>query len=107
MEKKYKFLPQVNAEKGLEITEKIVGKYPCPCCSNITFPVPEKEAVAYICPVCYWENDVFILNDDEPSDENHGISLNAARDNYKRFGACCESMIRYVRKPTSEEKTDK
>ena len=27
---------------------------------QITLPVPPEEAVAYICPVCWWENDVFI-----------------------------------------------
>ena len=48
------------------------GRYPCPCCGQITLPVPPEEAVAYICPVCWWENDVFISSDNEPSDENHG-----------------------------------
>ena len=51
------------------------GRYPCPCCGQITLPVPPEEAVAYICPVCWWENDVFISSDNEPSDENHGLTL--------------------------------
>ena len=51
-------------------------KYSCPCCGYYTFPVPADQAVAYICPVCFWENDVFIESDDEPSDENHGLTLN-------------------------------
>ena len=31
--------------------------YPCPCCGFLTLPVPREEAIAYICPVCFWEND--------------------------------------------------
>lgn len=34
-------------------------KYPCPCCGNLTLPVKPEDAVAFICPVCFWENDVF------------------------------------------------
>ena len=79
------------------------GKYPCPCCKHITFPVPSDEAVAYICPVCYWENDVFITKDDEASDENNGMTLNEARRNFKQFGACSVNMLKYVREPLPEE----
>ena len=63
-------------------------KYPCPCCGYLTYPVPREDAIAYICPVCFWENDVFVTSDDEPSDENHGISLRTAQENYRSFGAC-------------------
>jgi len=34
------------------------------------------------------ENDVFTADDDEPSDENHGLSLNRARKNYIAHGIC-------------------
>ena len=51
-------------------------KYKCPCCGEKTYPVPVNEAIAYICCDCRWENDVFLKSDDEPSDANHGISLN-------------------------------
>ena len=78
-------------------------KYKCPCCGCYTFPVPASVAVAYGCPVCYWENDVFINSDDEPSDENHGMTLNQARENYRSFGACDKSMLVYVRRPKADE----
>ena len=58
--------------------------YKCLCCGLETLPVPPEEAIAFICPVCWWENDVFIKSDDEPSDENKGITLNEARANYKK-----------------------
>ena len=44
------------------------GSYPCPCCGCLTFPVPKEEAIAYICPVCFWENDVFDPDEDAPSE---------------------------------------
>lgn len=78
-------------------------RYPCPCCGYLTYPVPREEAIAYICPVCFWENDVFVTSDDEPSDENHGSSLRKARENYRSFGACAHTMLRYVREPKPEE----
>ena len=62
-------------------------KYACPCCGYKTLPVPIKEATAYICPVCFWENDIFIQSLDEPSDENHQLTLRKARENFKKFGA--------------------
>ena len=42
---------------------------------------------------------------DEPSDSNHGITLNEAKFNYLRFGACEEGMLRYVRPPQNDEKS--
>lgn len=78
-------------------------KYPCPCCGCLTLPVPPQDAVAYICPVCFWENDVFIKSDSEPSDENHGITLQKARENYRKTGASCPHMHKFVRLPKPEE----
>lgn len=57
-------------------------KYQCPCCECFTYNVPPKEDCGYICPVCFWENDPFITSDSDPSDLNHGITLNEAKNNY-------------------------
>lgn len=62
--------------------------FKCLCCGNDTLPVPAEEALAYICPVCWWENDVFVNSPDEPSDENHGMTLLEARENYIKYGIC-------------------
>lgn len=62
--------------------------YKCLCCGNKTLPVPAEEAIAYICPVCWWENDVFLNSPDEPSDENHGMTLWEAHENYIKYGIC-------------------
>lgn len=77
--------------------------YPCPCCGYLTFPVPAAEAIAYICPVCFWENDVFIQSADEPSDENRGLTLKEAQLNYRRLGAVRKEFLGYVRKPSLSE----
>lgn len=62
--------------------------YKCKCCGHEPLPVQPEDAVAYICPICWWENDVFTADDDEPSDENHGLTLNEGRKNYKQYGIC-------------------
>jgi len=104
---KYFYLPKAASGQspvaGPGTVKEQKGKYPCPCCGYITLPAPQEEAIAYICPVCFWENDVFVKSDDEPSDENHGMTLNEARENYRIIGACTEKMRIHVRKPLPEE----
>lgn len=79
--------------------------YQCPCCHFYTLPVPADCALAHICPVCFWENDVFIQSEDEPSDENGGMTLREGQRNFRAFGACQRDLVKYVRPPTEEEKT--
>ena len=62
--------------------------YPCKCCNHPTLPCPSADAVAFICPICFWENDVFIANDQEPSDENRGLTLSEGRQNFRQYGIC-------------------
>lgn len=102
-----------------------MGKFACPCCGCLTLA----ERGAYdICPVCFWEDDAYIVIDggeikgvrfdkevcdddllDVPSGANHGLTLREGRDNYRRLGACEESMRMNVRKPRRSEllKTEK
>jgi 8-oxo-dGTP pyrophosphatase MutT (NUDIX family) len=63
---------------------------------------PEKEA-GFICPVCFWENDLRMASDTEPSECNHGITLKEARENYLAFHASERNMLPYVRPPRPEE----
>ena len=64
-------------------------KYQCPCCSYFTYNVPPAEDWGF---------------NDDPSGSNHGITLNEAKSNYLKFGACEEEMLQYVRPPKSSEK---
>ena len=79
------------------------GIYPCPCCGYLTFPVPKEEAIAYICLVCFWENDVFDPGEDDPSDENGGMTLRQGRENFKQYGAVRPDLVQYVRPPRPGE----
>ena len=78
------------------------GDLPCPCCGYITIPAGG-QYTAYICPVCFWEMDCFIQSDDEPSDQNHGLTLNQCRDNYKTYGAAQARLRQYCRPPRPYE----
>lgn len=78
-------------------------KYQCPCCEFYTYPIPPKDDVGYICPICFWENDAFLNSDTEPSKCNHGITLQDAKTNFKKFNACEFDMIPYVRPPKDDE----
>lgn len=104
MDKKFHYLPEVTT--GINADAHVTPQkteYPCPCCGYFTFPVPQNQALAYICPVCYWENDLFINDADEKSDENHGLTLNEAQKNYKKFGAVRPDFLKYVRNPLPDE----
>ena len=83
--------------------EEPAGRYACPCCGYLTFRIPIKAAVAFICPVCYWENDVFDPGEDDPSDENGGMTLRQGRENFKQCGAVRPDLVRYARPPRPGE----
>ncbi|WMI81355.1 CPCC family cysteine-rich protein [Anaerotignum sp. MB30-C6] len=51
--------------------------------------------MAYICPVRFWEIDLFAKADDEPSDQNYGLTLCEARNNYGEFGAALPRLKEY------------
>lgn len=75
---------------------------PCPCCKYITIP-NNGDALGYICPVCFWEIDLFITSDDEKSDQNNGLTLIEARVNYKEFGAVTLECKEHCREPKRDE----
>ena len=75
------------------MTEKQM--YRCPCCGHPTYPVPPKDDIGYICHICWWENDPFIQSDDEPSDQNHGMTLHQAKENYKKYGISAPHLLKY------------
>jgi hypothetical protein len=44
-----------------------------------------------------------LKNDNQLSYANHGISINEAKANYKKIGACVKEMLPHVTKPNPEE----
>ena len=74
----------------------------CPCCGCRTL---DARCDFDICRVCFWEDDG---QDDHDAEEvrggpNGSLSLQEARSNYLRFGACELSMIENVRPPLQGE----
>lgn len=77
-------------------------KYKCPCCGYYTFN--ERPSGNYdICPVCFWEDDPIQLNDSSYKGGANRVSLLQARKNFKEFGACERSMMKYTRMPNEDE----
>ena len=77
--------------------------FPCPCCGNLTLRYPRQNAVAFICPVCFWENDVFDPGEDDPSDENGGMTLREGRENFREYGAVRPDLVCHARPPLPGE----
>jgi hypothetical protein len=85
-----------NVKMDLEITAKFI----CPCCGNRTLG---EEGSYDICPVCFWEDDKAMYRDPDLADGANKVSLNEARENYKKYGACMEEFLPFVREPFAEE----
>jgi len=108
--KKYNYLPVINYEETtndkIDIESDVIGNSPCPCCGFITIP-NNGDALAYICPICFWEIDLFIQSNDEASDQNHSLTLTKARKNYQQFGAVLPDLKEYCRQPKKYEYPNK
>lgn len=76
-----------------------VLRSPCEVCGYLT-QIEGERGRYFICPVCFWEDDEFHSNPDEPCDgPNYELSVNQAKANFIKYGACSEDMISNVRKP--------
>ncbi|WP_035769398.1 CPCC family cysteine-rich protein [Clostridium beijerinckii] len=97
-------------------------KYKCLCCGYMTL---ETRTEFDICPVCFWEDDAYIIMDEKSnsitslynetedvsqeklldikSGANHGLTLREGQENYKKYGACEKDMKKHVRKPRKSE----
>jgi len=79
-----------------------MGKYKCVCCGNRTLS-SEPPGTFEICPVCYWEDDNVQFDNPDYEGGANDISLNKARENYKRIGSISADCLGYVRKASEEE----
>jgi len=101
-----------------------MAKFKCLCCGCRTLDTRREYD---ICPVCFWEDEAYLIFTEDSihtwesgedynaetytgadvldivSSANHELTLRQGRENYKKFGACEEEMIPYVRKPAEEE----
>ena len=69
------------------LNSKYYEKVECPVCGNSVFSKAEFPGSYVICPICGWEDDD--LQYYEPSYEGgaNQVSLNKARENYKKYGS--------------------
>ncbi|RPE08114.1 hypothetical protein EGT74_13680 [Chitinophaga lutea] len=79
-------------------------RYTCPCCGYKMFKEPPGSYD--ICEICYWEDDQVQFDDPGYAGGANAVSLKEGQQNYARFGACTEDMMRYVRKPNSFDVKD-
>ena len=71
--------------------------YTCPCCGYKTRG--EEQYGSYdICPICFWEDDPFQVENPDTDIGANPISLRQAQRNFKEFGACDIDMKRHVLK---------
>ena len=83
-------------------------KYQCKCCGYYTLndePLdPERFPGTFeICPVCYWEDDSLQFLDPDYEGEANKVSLNQAKENFKKYNASRKDVVCYVRKPRQDE----
>jgi hypothetical protein len=77
-------------------------KYKCVCCGNRTID-SEPPGTFEICPECYWEDDNVQFDDPDYDGGANEISLNKARENFKKIGAISEKYLKNGRKPLEDE----
>ena len=98
--RKVQYLPE--AENDLIIIGGADGPaYPVDTAEPVPAPEPEPEPQE---PAgIFWENVVFDPGEDDPSDENQGMTLRQGRENYRRWGAMHQDFLRLVRPPRPSE----
>ncbi|KAF3884751.1 MULTISPECIES: CPCC family cysteine-rich protein [Nostocales] len=78
--------------------------YPCPCCGYLIFDEPPGSYD--ICPICFWEDDVFQLRFACVDRSANNVSLLVGQLNYIEFGACESTCQPHARRPTSSDIRD-
>ena len=88
-----------------KVHETVDGeKYRCPCCGYFTLDEPNEYD---ICEVCWWEDDNFQLDNPDYAGGANAISLNQARENFRRIGVSDKRMLDLARAPRPSELTGK
>ena len=79
-----------------------VAKYACPCCGNLTLS-QEPPGTFELCEVCYWEDDPVQFDDPDFGGGANRLSLNEARENFRRIGASDARFVEQTRPPRTDE----
>jgi hypothetical protein len=77
-------------------------RFQCPCCGFLR--IGELPPGTFeICVVCGWEDDEVQFDHPDSSGGANKVSLNEARANFKKFGACDKGWLKNVRPPRPDE----
>lgn len=76
--------------------------YPCSCCGYLTRSISD-HGTFEICPVCFWEDDDAQFDDPTFSGGANDVSLQQAKINYLKDGACSPKFKNEVREPFDTE----
>lgn len=76
--------------------------YACSCCGYLTMPFPPGSSVD-ICDVCLWQDNGVGLADPDRARGPNRVSLNQARENYRRYGFSDPRASGRERAPLPEE----
>ena len=80
-----------------------ISDYPCPCCGYFVFNDPPGSYD--ICPICFWEDDIFQLRFPMTTGANH-VSLIQAQQNCARDGVSELRFHAHARPPKEFELRD-
>lgn len=73
----------------------------CVVCGYLT--ITERGAFE-ICPICSWEDDGVAESPDVVEGGPNGdLSINAAKENFKKWGAVTQDALEHVRGPQDDE----
>ena|SRR5438128_8536499 len=78
--------------------------FTCPCCGYMVFGGP--PGTDDICPICYWHDDASSLRFWGIAEGPNDVSLVAAQENYRQFGAMDWRYVGHVRVPRPSEGRD-
>jgi hypothetical protein len=79
--------------------------FPCPCCGYLVF---DSAPGSYdICPICYWEDDIWQLRFPHEAGGANTVSLVEGQANFVAYGACEDHVREYTRKPRPNEQRDR
>ena len=81
-------------------------KRTCPCCGYLTLDARDPPGTYDICKVCFWEDDPVQLRDPTYEGGANVVSLNQARENYRRYGVSERAYADAVRAPRPDEVPD-
>lgn len=73
----------------------------CPCCGYRTLS-PDRPGSYERCPVCGWLDDLVGFHYPGVESDYNYVSLQTARENVRRFGACAPDAVDDTRAPVEE-----